>query len=119
MLRKPLRKKPSLVKRALSPFARILSFFKLTDVSGKLSLTNVAFYIFLYKIATCSMGEITANDLALALSTVGLYFGKKVVNAVKDMKGVGPIALEKIAEARKAAENSGDADVPVDPSAKD
>ena len=74
-------------------FKNILAFFKLTDVQGNLSLTNLAFYIFLYKLATCSMGSITANDLAVAMTTAGLYFGKKVVNAVKDIKGVGPNSL--------------------------
>ena len=70
-------------------FKSILAFFKLTDVQGNLSLTNLAFYIFLYKLATCSMGSITA----IGMTTAGLYFGKKVVNAVKDIKGVGPNSL--------------------------
>ena len=81
------------MKTVIYIFKSILAFFKLTDVQGNLSLTNLAFYIFLYKIATCSMGAITANDLAIAMTTAGLYFGKKVVNAVKDIKGVGPMSL--------------------------
>lgn len=116
---KTLQKKVSRITRILSPFAHILAFLKLTDATGKLSLTNVAFYIFLYKISICSMGTLTANDLAVALTTVGLYFGKKVVNAVKDVKGVGPLAMEKLAAASRADEDSGDADVPANPGAKD
>ena len=67
-------------------FYRILQFFKLVDVNNNLSLTNIAFYIFLYKIFITPMGEMSVVDFGIALSTVGLYFGKKVVNAVKSVK---------------------------------
>ena len=67
-------------------FYRILQFLKLVDEKNNLALTNIAFYIFLYKIFITPMGEMTVNDLGIALSMVGLYFGKKIVNAVKAVK---------------------------------
>lgn len=58
----------------------VLHFFKLLNHKDELSLTNIAFWIFLYKIAIADISAMSANELAAALSVVGLYFGTKVIN---------------------------------------
>lgn len=66
----------------------VLRFFKLVNHKDELSLTNIAFWIFLYKIAVADMSAMSANELAAALSVVGLYFGTKVLNRNAEQKSV-------------------------------
>lgn len=64
----------------VAAFFKVLHFFKLLNHNDELSLTNIAFWIFLYKIAIADIAQMSANELATALSVVGLYFGTKVLN---------------------------------------
>ena len=91
----------------LRVFYRVLHFFKLLNHKEELSLTNIAFWIFLYKIAFTNLEQMTVGDLATALSVVGLYFGTKVLNRGYDQ----PDAKQVIAKAvvNKVAEKVKDA----------
>lgn len=63
---------------------KILNFFGLIDEKGQLSRTNLLVYIFTMKFAFVPMQTASINDLALALAALGVYMGKKVVNAFVD-----------------------------------
>ena len=59
---------------------RILRAFKIFNWRNEISLTNLAFYIVLYKLAVTNMADTSIGEIATALSILGLYFGKKIIN---------------------------------------
>lgn len=56
----------------------LLTFLRLLDSDGTLSLTSVALCVMLYRVATCS--EISMTELGAFLATVANYAGKRLVN---------------------------------------
>lgn len=65
---------------------KILRSFKLLNWRNEVSLTNIAFYIVLYKLAITDMSETSIGEIATALSVMGLYFGKKLINKNRPME---------------------------------
>ena len=53
-------------------------FLRLLDDSGQVSLTNIAVYITLYKLATAPLTNYT--DIAALIAAMGTYTVKKVIN---------------------------------------
>jgi hypothetical protein len=64
---------------------RLLTFLGLID-SGELSRTNVLLWIFVGRFAMTPIQSASIADMAMALSAMGLYMGKKVVNAYIETK---------------------------------
>lgn len=71
----------SLLLKIWSPFKTVLDFFGLIDEKSQLSRTNLLVYIFTMKFAFVPMESASIHDMALALAALGVYMGKKVVNA--------------------------------------
>lgn len=70
----------SRMRRIWNLFTLFMRSMKLFNWKNEISLTNVAFYIVLYKIALTDMSGMSVAEMATALSVLGLYFGKKVLN---------------------------------------
>lgn len=68
------------MRRIWNLFTLFMRSMKLFNWKNEISLTNVAFYIVLYKIALTDMSGMSVAEMATALSVLGLYFGKKVLN---------------------------------------
>jgi hypothetical protein len=64
----------------------VLGFFRLVDENNVVSITNLLIYIFAFKFAYAPMESTSLQDMALALAAMGVYVGKKVVNAYADGK---------------------------------
>ena len=64
----------------------VLGFFRLVDENKVVSITNLLIYIFAFKFAYAPMESTNLQDMALALAAMGVYVGKKVVNAYADGK---------------------------------
>ncbi len=88
---------------------RVLEFLRLTDVhDGKLSLTNVALWVVLAKIATA--GEVTLVDAGALFVTLLSYQSKKVINhgQQEQFKTVKAESSAALANAVDALELAGD-----------
>lgn len=74
-------------------FKRLMRSLKIFNWKNEIALTNIAMYIVLYKVAVTDMGEMSIGEVATAMSVLGLYLGKKVLNKdrpiemVKDEEG--------------------------------
>jgi len=64
----------------------LLNFFGLIDAEGQLSRTNLLVYIFTLKFAVVPMETSSIHEMALALATLGVYMGKKVITAYVEGK---------------------------------
>ena len=64
----------------------ILKFFGLLDSGGELSRTNVLLWIFVGRFAVTPIQSASIADMAMALSAMGLYMGKKIVSAYAEKK---------------------------------
>lgn len=74
-----------------------LNFFGLIDEKKQLSRTTLLVYIFTIKFAFVPMETASIQDLALAMSALGVYMGKKVVNAyVEGAKAKAEIASSDV-----------------------
>ena len=57
----------------------VLTFFGLIDSKGELSRTNLILYIFTIKFAFVPLQAAGIAELAMAMGSLGLYLGKKVL----------------------------------------
>ncbi len=58
-----------------------LSFFGLIDAKGELSRTNLILYIFTVKFAFVPLQAAGIGEIAMAMASLGLYVGKKVLDS--------------------------------------
>jgi len=78
---------------------KVSDFFRLIDDQGKLSITNVAVYVVLVKIAMVS--EIDLMDAGILFVALLNYSGKKVLNKIKepvDMEDPTALVEERISK---------------------
>lgn len=73
-----------MIKQIKAKFMKLLNFLRLTDENGLFSITNIMVWIFVFKFAYAPMETIQTNDMILALSSMGVYMGKKVIGTVKE-----------------------------------
>ncbi len=73
-----------------------LKFFGLIDEQGQLSRTNILVYVFTVKFAFVPMETASIHDMALALGALGVYMGKKVVNAYVEGKKATSVSSDII-----------------------
>ena len=64
----------------------LLNFLRITDEQGVLSITNMLVYIFAVKYAMAPVATASIGDMAMALSAMGVYLGKKVITGVTQAK---------------------------------
>ena len=64
----------------------LLNFLRITDESGVLSITNMLVYTFAVKYAMTPVEAAAVGDMAMALSAMGVYLGKKVITGVTQAK---------------------------------
>jgi len=75
----------------LSKILAVLSFLRITDESDKLSLTNIALAIILYRI--CTMQSIESVDLISFAVALAGYQGKRLISKLPS-KAVSAIQQE-------------------------
>jgi len=63
-----------------------LTFLRLLDENKVLSITNILVIIFAIKFALVPLESASITDIAMALSAMGVYMGKKVVNGMIEAK---------------------------------
>lgn len=74
----------------------LLKFLRLIDENGELSITNILVIIFAFKFAYAPMAETSIQDMALALTAMGVYVAKKAVTAYTDAKKGSVVPSEVI-----------------------
>jgi hypothetical protein len=80
----------------IKPF---LSFLRLIDENGELSITNILVIIFAFKLAFAPMEETNIQQMALALAAIGVYASKRIVSKVASAKkdsGVAKDIVDKL-----------------------
>lgn len=63
-----------------SHIKKMLRSLKVLNWKNEVSLTNMALYIILYKMAVTEMGSMSIGEVATAMSVLGMYLGKKIIN---------------------------------------
>jgi len=64
----------------------VLSFFRIIDENKVLSITNLLVMTFAIKFAMVPLESASILDMAMALSAMGVYMGKKVVTGIIEAK---------------------------------
>jgi len=65
---------------------KALSFLRILDETGQLSITNILVVTFAVKFAFVPMQSASIQDMALALAAMGVYVGKKAINGIVEAK---------------------------------
>lgn len=65
---------------------KMLAFLRIVDEKGQLSITNIMVMTFAIKFAMVPMESASIQDMAMALSAMGIYMGKKAVTAYTETK---------------------------------
>ena len=88
----------------------VLNFFGLIDAQGQLSRTNLLVYIFTLKFAFVPMETSSIHEMALALTALGVYMGKKVLTAyVEGKKVTSDVATQDVIDKLRNLGTSEDA----------
>lgn len=73
---------------------RFLTFCRIIDEEGNLSITNLLVMLFVYKFAQTPMDSFSLESVGPMIGAMGLYFGKKVVNK----SGSKPVITEEMSD---------------------
>lgn len=81
----------------------VLKFLRLIDEQGELSITNILVIIFAFKFAYAPMEETSVQDMALALTAMGVYIGKKAIKEIAAAKKDSVVTQEVVAKLKEFA----------------
>lgn len=84
---------------------RFLTFVRILDEQGNLSITNLLVMIFVWKFAQTSMDTFSIESVGPMIAAMGMYFGKKVVNKPKTDPVITPEVTDEIVNKLKEFTN--------------